>query len=178
MLFLVKNLDIFSQLHKKTTHSLYIKANQKKDISLQDLKNILKEKLYLNIFLEEELYLSFLSSCVLGTINIYLLVDNISKIPSYIKIKSQIIMEDKNLYHNYYKEIDFFLKNKNYIPNIPVHLQKGALRSFIIHICKTIKNKMILNSFIKDTFNIYFYKDYKIALYMLYILNEKNIFLI
>lgn len=175
MLFLIKNRDYFYEI--QTPYQDTLLSSQSHQLSLRELIHFIDEKIYLNIFLQDIFYLEFLGTYPLGSTTVYVLMDTISYIPYHLRIKSQIIMEDKNTYTLYFPEIQKFLADKNYIINIPSYLQKGVLRAFIIDLLRTIKNKNLLLQAVVDMRNIFFYKDHKICLQMLYIWHKKMNFI-
>lgn len=174
MLYLIKDMNHFEQLQKETNNVLHIKDNN--DFFLNDLKILIDEKVYKNIFLENMSFLNFLQNYNLDDVDVYVLIKNISYIKVGTILKSKVVMENPVIYQQYIGEIKKFLVNKSYTPDIPHYLQIGTYRFFIMEILKNIKDKKYFSTFIGEIERGFFYQDIKVGLHMLYILNEEKNF--
>lgn len=176
MIFLIKNNNYYKTLLKNINNFFHINNNNKTNISIKNLQDIIENNLYENIFFDMPLYMDFIKNInfnKFSNLNIYIFINNLSNINKSLLIKSKIIMEEINSYVIYYSEIEKFLINKNHIINIPNELQLGALRAYLINIMKEIKNKNFLKKFVNEINNVFFYNDRKTQFQMLYIINEE-----
>jgi hypothetical protein len=176
MLYLLKEYNYFIQLQNEVTNILYINSLQKENFSFIDLVNIISEKLYENIFLEGQEFVEMFREYInIDNMSIYIYIQNLSKISSSISCKCSILMEKPILYENYMGEIERFFQNKMHIPEIPHYLQTPVIKYFIINTLKKIKSKKSFKITTGQLSEIFFYRDFKVALQMLYILHQSEI---
>ena len=137
MIFLIKDINYFQDLINVSSNSFHINNNNKGNISIKNIEDIINNNLYKNIFFHIPLYLDFFKNIndnQFPNLNIYIFINNLNYIHVSLLLKIKIIMEKEDYYSMYLGEIEKYLNNKNYIINIPNEYQVGALRYFLIKI--------------------------------------------
>lgn len=171
MLYIIKDRNYFFNEMDRLQNSSCLHVEH---ISLKELMYLVEERIYTNIFLEDNTHINIISTLNLNEINIYMLVNNISLIKTSTLMKSHIIMNNTQEYTKYLEAIKQFLEHKHNVPEIPNHLQRNTIRYFIIENLTLNKDRKDFKNLVKEMMSIFYYYDYKVCLHMLYILNQQQ----